>query len=176
RNAFDHPQRRREYFTFVVERSELDRPEALDVPSMKELVAGQLEPAQMRLAYARRPTADHQHRRPCVLETATRFRQEVHEDVALIGKRAPELLMRAHNRLEVLHHTRAVEERRIAGVREHVEHAINGELVQLGIPNEDWRINQGVVVGCAVRMRRRRVRRWPDGWLECRDRTGPSGR
>src|ERR1700752_5026370 len=70
RDPFDDPQTSGVLFALVVEWTEGDGAQALAVPDVKQFMTRELEPPEVRLPRASRPSVRHEHGGIAVLETA----------------------------------------------------------------------------------------------------------
>ena len=146
---FDDPQALGVDLGLVVERPELDGPQALPVPGVEQLVADEAEPAQVARPRRRRPAAGHEQRRVAVLEPAAGFGDQVEEHVALVGQQPPHAMQFAGDAFRVFRRPRPVPGPRFADVDELVGHARHPESVDGRVAGDDRRVDQGVEVAGA---------------------------
>jgi hypothetical protein len=141
----------------VIERSQLDGPQALAVPRVKIFMARQAEPLQILAARVRIERRVH-HRRIPVLEAVSCRSDDVEEVVPLERQTAPEPRDGVGHHGEIAHGLRAVPHAALPEVHEVVRLAQDAEFIDRRRSGDNGRIDERVVIGghVAVDARARR--------------------
>ena len=183
---FGDPQAGRAWLLFVVERSQFDRPQPLDVEGMEILMARQPQPGRQAPLAARGGRVCHHQGGVFVLQPAAAFSlpQNAKEGIPLEGQESPHPPILRHDFRQVAGHTLAIPLSNVAAGHHEMLAAVHFKFLHIQIAGDNRRIHQRVkirrpkVVGLPIRPRHPGptlpASTWPAKLAECHEVAVPS--